>query len=69
MDRKIEAEVAALERMTITQLVAKYVEVFGEHTRSCQRLHLIRRIAWRVQTRACMHTPRQSPLPRPVNVR
>jgi hypothetical protein len=52
MDRKTEAAVAALERMTITQLVEKYAEVFGEHTRSRQRLHLIRRIAWRLQSLA-----------------
>jgi hypothetical protein len=52
MDRKIDVEVAALERMTITELVAKYIEVFVEHTGSRQRLHLIRRIAWRAQSMA-----------------
>ena len=52
MKRNVEAEVAALEHLSMTELVAKFAEVFGEHTRSRQRLHLTRRIAWRLQSLA-----------------
>ncbi|WP_390621318.1 DUF2924 domain-containing protein [Maioricimonas rarisocia] len=46
------AEVAAMERLTATQLQEKYAEIFGERPRSCHRRWLIRRIAWRLQARA-----------------
>ncbi len=45
----IAKELAALRRMTVTQLRTRYGEVFGEQTRSSNRQHLIRRIAWRLQ--------------------
>jgi len=45
----IVKELAALRRMTVTQLRTRYGEVLGEQTRSSNRQHLIRRIAWRLQ--------------------
>ncbi len=45
----IAKELAALRRMTVTQLRTRFVEVLGEQTRSSNRQHLIRRIAWRLQ--------------------
>ena len=45
----IKAELAAMERMTPKQLRAKYLEVFGEPTRSGNRRFMIKRIAWRLQ--------------------
>lgn len=42
-------EVSALERMTVDQLRAKYIEVFGEETRSRHKEYLIKRIIWRMQ--------------------
>ncbi len=45
----IARELAAMRRMTVTQLRARYVEVIGEPTRSSNRQHLIRRLAWRLQ--------------------
>ncbi len=45
----IAKELAALRRMTVTQLRTRYGEVLGEQTRSSNRHHLIRRIAWRLQ--------------------
>ncbi len=45
----IVKELAAMRRMTVTQLRTRYVEVFSEQTRSSNRQHLIRRIAWRLQ--------------------
>ena len=38
--------------MTVTQLRQKYVEVFGEETRSNNKQFLFRRIAWRIQALA-----------------
>ncbi len=46
----IAKELAAMRRMTVTQLRTRYVEVLGEQTRSSNRQHLIRRIAWRLQS-------------------
>ena len=45
-------ELAALRRMTPKQLREKYSEVTGEQTRSGNRQHLIKRIAWRIQANA-----------------
>lgn len=42
-------EVKALETMPVSELVAKYPEVFGEPTRSRNRVHLVRSISWRIQ--------------------
>jgi len=42
-------EVIALETMSVRELVARYDEVFGEPTRSRNRQHLVRSIAWRIQ--------------------
>lgn len=42
-------EVLALETLTVNQLVERYAEVFGEPTRSRNRQHLVRSIAWRLQ--------------------
>lgn len=48
----VEAEMAALDRMTVGELHARYAEVFGEQARSRHRQYLIRRIAWRIQANA-----------------
>lgn len=45
----VEKEVAAMERMTVDQLRAKYAEVFGEPTNGRHKEWLIKRIAWRMQ--------------------
>jgi hypothetical protein len=45
----VQAEVEALNRMTVNQLRSRYAEVFGEPTRSFHKQHLVRRIAWRLQ--------------------
>ncbi len=52
MRLNIEKELAFLEQMTVGQLQARYVEVFGEPVRSRHRQYLIRRIAWRLQANA-----------------
>ena len=45
-------EVAALKRMTVKELRGRYVEVFGEATRSGNKDWLRKRIAWRMQANA-----------------
>ena len=49
MALNIGKEIAALRRMTVAELRAKYAEVFGEATRSRHKPHLIRRILWQRQ--------------------
>lgn len=48
----ISKEIARLPRMSPKQLRAKYLEVFGEPTRSGNKEHLIKRVAWRMQALA-----------------
>lgn len=48
----IGREVAAMERMTVTELKRKYEDVFGEACRSNHKQWLIKRIAWRMQANA-----------------
>src|SRR5882672_1833288 len=50
--QNIEVTIAALERMTVAQLQAKYLEVFGEPSRSGNKDFLIKRIGWRIQSQA-----------------
>jgi hypothetical protein len=45
-------EVLALETMSVKDLTEKYAEVFGEPTRSRNRVYLVRAISWRIQERA-----------------
>ena len=52
MSLNVEAEVAALRRLTTKQLQTRYVEVFGEATRCHNRDWLVKRIAWRTQALA-----------------
>ena len=52
MPLNIELEVAAMQRMTVDRLRAKYAEVFGEQTRTRHKEYLIKRIAWRMQANA-----------------
>ena len=45
-------EIMSLSRMTVGELREKYLEVFGEETRSHHKDFLRKRIAWRLQARA-----------------
>lgn len=47
----VDAEVAAMKRMTVGQLRDKFIEVFGEDTRCRNKQYLIKRIAWGMQAR------------------
>jgi len=48
-DTSIPQTLLGLRRKTVRELCAQYVEVFGEETRSYNKEHLIRKIAWRIQ--------------------
>jgi hypothetical protein len=52
MHLNIATEVAALKRLTVTELRARYAEVFSEPARSSNKVWLVRRIAWRLQALA-----------------
>lgn len=45
----MSTEIAALQRMSVSQLHEKYREVFGEPSRSRNRDYLRKKVAWRVQ--------------------
>jgi len=49
MALSIGKDIAALKRMTVTELRKRHVEVFGEQTRSGHKDYLVKRIAWRLQ--------------------
>jgi hypothetical protein len=48
----VEKELAALQKMTVDSLRAKYAEVFGEPSGSRHKDHLVKRIIWRMQANA-----------------
>jgi hypothetical protein len=48
----MEQTIAALGRMTVTQLRDKYLEGFGEPSRSGNKDFLFKRVAWRIQSLA-----------------
>ena len=52
MTLNVAKEVAALGRMTVSELRSKHVEAFGEPTRTGNRDDLVKRIAWRLQANA-----------------
>ncbi len=52
MNEMMAAEVAHLEKLTVSQLAKRFEEVFGEECRSRHKRYLIRRIAWRLQANA-----------------
>ena len=52
MNPETYKEVQSLERMTVGELKEKYLDVFGEETRSNNKPFLKKRIAWRIQALA-----------------
>jgi len=48
----IETQIDRLQAMTVSQLQAKYLEVFGEATNGHNKAWLVKRIAWRMQALA-----------------
>ena len=52
MHLNVGKEVAALQRMTVKQLQARYADVFGEQARANNKAWLVKRVAWRIQANA-----------------
>lgn len=52
MSINVAKEVAALGRMTTSELRQRYADVFGEPTRANNKPWLVKRIAWRLQAQA-----------------
>ncbi|MDI3493646.1 MAG: hypothetical protein PWP17_1530, partial [Desulfomicrobiaceae bacterium] len=52
MNPETYKEVQSLERMTVGELKERYLDVFGEETRSNNKTFLKKRIAWRIQALA-----------------
>lgn len=50
MPLNVGKEVAALKRMTVSELRERYAELFNETTRARNRTWLTRRIIWRMQS-------------------
>ena len=52
MAMNIGKQIAALKRMTVTELRRRHIEAFGEPTGSGNKDFLWKRIAWRIQAHA-----------------
>jgi len=52
MDDVVRREIETLRTMKSKALKARYRELFGEDSRSSNRTHLFRRVAWRLQATA-----------------
>jgi hypothetical protein len=52
MGTPVHHEIAALQRLTVRQLRARYAAVYGEGTAAANRAWLVRRIAYRLQVLA-----------------
>ena len=52
MHLDLAAEIAALPRLRVSELRARFAVVFGEPTPSHNKVWLVKRIAWRLQAKA-----------------
>jgi len=52
MTADIQRQILDLEGLTVGQLRLRYEDLFAEGSRSSNRRHLIRRLAWRIQAQA-----------------
>ena len=50
MELNVGKEIAALKRMTVGELRARYAEVFGEETHARNKQWLVKRVIWRLQS-------------------
>jgi hypothetical protein len=48
----VAAEISVLKTLTVRQLREKYLELFGEPTKSGNKDYLFRKLAWKVQEKA-----------------
>ncbi|HEY7158944.1 MAG TPA: DUF2924 domain-containing protein [Gemmataceae bacterium] len=52
MEQTLNPDIAALPRLTTSELRARYAEVFGDQPPTWNRVWMLRRIAWRLQALA-----------------
>ena len=52
MPTDLATEIAALPRLRVSELRARFAVVFGEPTPSHNKVWLVKRIAWRLQAQA-----------------
>jgi Protein of unknown function (DUF2924) len=52
VDEALRQEIERLRESKVTELKRRYRELFGEDSPSSNRMHLFRRLAWRLQARA-----------------
>ena len=52
MQNGTRRRIRGLDGRAVVELRAEYERLFGEPSRSCNRRHLIRRLAWRIQAEA-----------------
>ncbi|MHC4340778.1 MAG: DUF2924 domain-containing protein, partial [Planctomycetota bacterium] len=52
MEADIRRRIEELEDLTVGQLRKRYEEAFCGHSRSSNRRHLVKRVAWRIQAQA-----------------
>src|SRR5262245_35057212 len=52
MELNVGKELAALQRLTVTELRTRYAQVFGEPTHANNRAWLVKRVIWRLQALA-----------------
>jgi Protein of unknown function (DUF2924) len=51
MDEELRQEIGRLRHSKVKELRLRYRELFGEESGSANRMHLFRRVAWRLQAR------------------
>jgi hypothetical protein len=51
VDECLRQEIAGLRQSPVKRLRTRYRELFGEESPSANRMHLFRRVAWRLQAR------------------
>jgi hypothetical protein len=51
MDEELRQEIGRLRHSKVKELRLRYRELFGEESASANRMHLFRRVAWRLQAR------------------
>src|SRR6516165_4831800 len=52
MEQTLNPDIAALQRMTSSELRVRYAEVFGEQPSTWNRVWMLKRLAWRLQALA-----------------
>lgn len=52
MEQIVNLEIAALQRMTTSELRVRYAEIFGEQPSTWNRVWMLKRLSWRLQALA-----------------